>query len=505
MENSVVDESSPVPQIQVPDLGPQDVGAPVAPPIKWFFLEHFVYEVDKLASRGIPHDIVTIGSPLELKGITFPVEFREQVAEVLGLQLQGVEEMVTDREGIAMLHLLGGPVIKIDDGIESKDLIGGVLHWFARATERNVWVHSGGGQYREPKRDGYLHVWFCATPDVRGRCDRHDTRELLGVEIYENQAWRTLPQDTGLLLADEHGLVFGQVMEHNIYSLFNLAANRRNAVKLIHRVLQEFVKVLQDPDAIERIKAAQQLKMKQQALVQFVALGNQRVKQKILSSENIITASEREIDNYGHAIMEKVNAVKDMKREVEVLKSAGMNDAMLTREYEAIWGLREVQGVKVEGENILVQLEHLELEHHYRVEKDGYLEGETPENDPRVDGLRMFDIGVLEIRLAVSNGNYTLKTRNLTRVLHGEHHHPHVRNMSVCLGNIQEGIYKLLAEQQLSVVIAMMIQFFHHYNYADKYHPIVNWPSRPKEPCRENENTAVPLPFPQPQPLQEAA
>ena len=74
-----------------------------------------------------------------------------------------------------------------------------------------------------------------------------------------------------------------------------------------------------------------------------------------------------------------------------------------------------------------------------------------------------------------SNGG-NLSIENLTGKCDG-YDHPNIdTNGTVCLGNLSEGVAKLLAAYDFAVLAQVLIQFLRNYNEYDPYHRIYNWP-----------------------------
>jgi hypothetical protein len=54
--------------------------------------------------------------------------------------------------------------------------------------------------------------------------------------------------------------------------------------------------------------------------------------------------------------------------------------------------------------------------------------------------------------------------------------HPHVQGGLPCLGNLREGILKLIAEYELALAVQVLIDFLRTYNPETAYTPIEGWP-----------------------------
>ena len=88
------------------------------------------------------------------------------------------------------------------------------------------------------------------------------------------------------------------------------------------------------------------------------------------------------------------------------------------------------------------------------------------------DGAR-YEIG--DFRIDIFFEGYVL-ARNLRNC--GDNpiwDHPHIVNGAICMGNIREGVVKLIGEYQFSVVAQVMLDFLRSYNQNDSYCPITRW------------------------------
>jgi len=86
-----------------------------------------------------------------------------------------------------------------------------------------------------------------------------------------------------------------------------------------------------------------------------------------------------------------------------------------------------------------------------------------------------YKIGKFRIDIYIDGSNGAVKAYNLTD---GKEHvfHPHVKKDGYCcLGNITEGVTKLLAEYQYAVLIQLMINYLHTYNPGSTYCDIEHW------------------------------
>lgn len=102
-----------------------------------------------------------------------------------------------------------------------------------------------------------------------------------------------------------------------------------------------------------------------------------------------------------------------------------------------------------------------------------------------------YAIGRFKVTINADGSHGGVKMVNLTRVLDGGHHHPHIEYDGVpCLGNIKEVIPHMIAEHKYAAVVAVCIQYLKSYENSDAYHPymdIENWPTKKGGKRNENE------------------
>lgn len=54
--------------------------------------------------------------------------------------------------------------------------------------------------------------------------------------------------------------------------------------------------------------------------------------------------------------------------------------------------------------------------------------------------------------------------------------HPHVQDGLPCLGNLREGVLKLIAEYELALAVQVLLDFLHTYQPDSAYTPLEGWP-----------------------------
>jgi hypothetical protein len=138
--------------------------------------------------------------------------------------------------------------------------------------------------------------------------------------------------------------------------------------------------------------------------------------------------------------------------------------------------LRVLQGEAVElvrATDDLVRLETLEGVREVEVYAGGIRVVTTPIEVAHA-GAR-YRLGCFQLDLAESGA---ITVRNLTDP-YGLYDHPHVWNGRPCLGNVREGLAKLVAEYQWVAVAEVLLDFLRTVTPRDWYIPITRWKAVP--------------------------
>jgi len=86
---------------------------------------------------------------------------------------------------------------------------------------------------------------------------------------------------------------------------------------------------------------------------------------------------------------------------------------------------------------------------------------------------RTFLIGEFSLDLALQG---ELRIRNVSNTIkQGGWEHPHVQGGIPCLGNLRDGVLRLLGELQLAPLTSLMIQFLESYEPETAYSQVENW------------------------------
>ena len=171
--------------------------------------------------------------------------------------------------------------------------------------------------------------------------------------------------------------------------------------------------------------------------------------------KHIKQISEKEKDKTKRKIDEYETNIKD-------------HSAYLVRCYrdlrDATLKLRSLESEKINAEE---EVEKLISEYNIKFNTEGLIWFET-EDIYYKDIL----IGRFRITLDISSG--TIKIQNLTRKIEN-HDHPHILNGTLCLGELQNAISKLMTEYKYLEVAKLCKEILYFYNPSSAYMQVERW------------------------------
>jgi hypothetical protein len=173
---------------------------------------------------------------------------------------------------------------------------------------------------------------------------------------------------------------------------------------------------------------------------------------QVALTEEELDAAEKRVASLSKELVQAVRAVhQSRKHHQTVQRSAAAEVEEREEEFEDLMQIRRVRSIAAEGSVITVLTEPMVLEHagrHYRI-------GE-------------FSVAV--------DLNGTIAIRNLSNTItKGGWEHPHVQGGLPCLGNVRDGMMKLLGEGSLVPLTSILIQFLESYDPETAYAPIESW------------------------------
>jgi hypothetical protein len=169
-------------------------------------------------------------------------------------------------------------------------------------------------------------------------------------------------------------------------------------------------------------------------------------------TEEELAAAEQRVAALSKELVQAVRAVHKARKHSRALQTTGDADlGAREREYEEVLQMRRVRALEADGSAIRILTEPILLEH----------------------GGRRYLIGEFSIDLDL---NGTITIRNLKNTISkGGWEHPHVQGGMPCLGNVRDGLLKLLGEGEIVPLTSMLIQFLESYDPDTAYSKIDSW------------------------------
>jgi hypothetical protein len=173
---------------------------------------------------------------------------------------------------------------------------------------------------------------------------------------------------------------------------------------------------------------------------------------QVALTEEQLAAAEQRVASLSKELVQAVRTVHKARKESRNMQaSAGADLEARGREYDEVVQMRGVRAIEVEGARITILTEPIVLEH---------------------EGHR-FLIGDFSLEVDL---NGTITIRNLSNTItKGGWEHPHVQGGMPCLGNVRDGLMKLLGEGALVPLTSILIQFLESYDPETAYSKIESW------------------------------
>jgi hypothetical protein len=182
---------------------------------------------------------------------------------------------------------------------------------------------------------------------------------------------------------------------------------------------------------------------------------------------SVTNAIESRVQEYRDRIKDNESEAAKLEQQILTLRRQVNTDSKAVEALEGTKGQWIQKAQKEFG-----SLQHLIPNYYegFRVD-DGKLIAKTHEVSITFEGCS-YDIGVFEVRITLATGD--LEIANLTHEVEG-YQHPHISDGSPCLGNIGNGVIRMLAEFELFGALQMIHSFLHSYNEDSPYCKIEHW------------------------------
>jgi hypothetical protein len=260
----------------------------------------------------------------------------------------------------------------------------------------------------------------------------------------------------GVGIADRDGVLVAEIVDDNLYILFDLPhVGGDHVTEIFSEVMKKYFaikgKVSSD---IDRVLEPVKKSMGMSSRDKFVRDCNMLIDINIKELESELIRCNREMENYQQEFIRRTREREIIETKLHPLQAThGEKETWAIKEYDALCKTPHVQDIELEGNIIRVYTDMIIIP--YRGKN--------------------YKIGKFRIDIFIDGSNGAVKAYNLTdgkdRVFH-----PHIKKDGYCcLGNISEGVTKLLAEYQYAVLIQLMINYLQTYNPGSTYYDIDNW------------------------------
>ncbi len=423
---------------------------------KWLLLENYSSKKEALVAARVPVIEIQIAEPRAVTGLAFPAENKAQVLEILGLESLQLMETPTNQEGVFLLEPRTCRVSKSGENLEAWTEIKPVLQEFADLLGRDIHVSNPHGKASQPAKagSGKIHIRFWSRPGA-AEAEKTSIAEVFGIRLGDGQRDALTPSGQGIPIVDPDGVVAAEVIEDTIFVLFDLPHKSGNAGQLIRKIMEEYAILQKDPEELERLRAEAREREIRASREAYVRECGRRLESTIAATRRSIEDAERTIRDCQKRITEAVRAQSGFCKKLEqLLQSSAELEKSFAEEFNKLCAVPGVERVRVTDGVVQIFTDNVEIKY----------------------GGSVYDIGRFRLDIYTSGSNGGVRAFNLTRTVNG-HAHPHVKSDgNCCLGNIADGVAKLIGEYQYSVLAQVMLQYLRTVNPSDWYKNIKNWP-----------------------------
>jgi hypothetical protein len=274
----------------------------------------------------------------------------------------------------------------------------------------------------------------------------------------------------GLTLTDEDGRAVLHLSFNNLYVLFDPVAQPERLARLLLRKsldlalphLEAWISELATlpaarlPVLLNRLRrdtAREEIAFRESARIRARAAYVEQLQRSLTEEatflEEEIRATASTVEELSCRLTQETRHLGACRQRLRVLQGEAVELARATDDLVRLETLEGVREVEAYGGGIRLVTTPIEVAH---------------------GGVR-YRIGCFQLDLAESGA---ITVRNLTDP-YGLYDHPHVWNGRPCLGNVREGLAKLVAEYQWVAVAEVLLDFLRTVTPRDWYIPVTRW------------------------------
>jgi len=429
----------------------------------WLLIEDHAERREALAQARVVFSELSVTRPRAISGLAFPEEERARVLEILGLVGLGSPTQ-TDLEGVFFLEVrptssASAATVKVAswDGSNEGGFVKTAQEVLPPALMRNIVFHVPHRDTVPPIEDGQFHIWIWSSPG--GTANQPVPETIWGIRV-DCRDEGFLPSGQGISIMDpETGWPVGELVgESNLFVHHDLCHKGTDReIQIFRRLCEEVVTELA---ATPEEKAERQRKLaeaeRERSREAYVRECGRRLKKAVDESRRALEEAVENQAVFSQKLADAVRAEANLRRKLEQLAEAQRNDASrFTQEFDRLLAVPGVKRVSVKDGLISVFTEHLVT----RPLRDGTIR----------------DLG--EFRIEIPTNGSGVRVFNLTRNVNGNFHPHDAGGNRPCLGNIQDGLAKLVGEYEFAVVAQVMLEFLRTINEDDSYgRRVYDWP-----------------------------
>ena len=363
------------------------------------------------------------------------------------------------------------------------EVIHEVLSRYATILDTPMSFHSPASRYSPPAPGDAIHIHAFALPTppvIFGAWPRVAVADLALAHGIPLGVRRVLAPGTqfgrGHPFVDGDGQAVGECLGTNLYFLFDLLAQEaawvplllrrhldlglpilvpalRTTAKLGPRQAEERLRLLRDET--EGLVRTCRQSCRQSGRGAYIGACQERMAEEIRFLQDEIVFLEDGVEEMARRITGDTRRRRETHRRLCLLQGRPDPPKADEGELEQLQALAEVCEARVRVGRISLSTHPILAEH----------------------GGRWFRLGRFQLDLHFSGD---IRIVNLTHPV-GPYDHPHIHNGRPCLGEIREGIAKLLGEFQFMAAAEVLVDFLKTVNPTDWRVPVLYWPEAARE------------------------
>jgi hypothetical protein len=441
---------------------------------KWQMLEGYLERQDELIGEQIAFIPMAIEEPRSAKGIAFPESEFSRIRAFLGLS-GNYQEVLTNQEGVTLLQKRVIKITPNGENLEQWDQIELVLREYAE--KMKIWSilvsNPHGHAYESKTEEGKLFIRFWSAPVTNGEklCLAH----AFGYVVGDSQHDAMVPSGQGITISDDEGNAIAEVVGGTLYVLFDLPHPGTPAGPIMEAIMERWMSMQLPSEERDRFLAEQAKLERERSRLAYIAECGKRLQVSEDAAKKEIEGSVKNQGEYSQKLTEAIRVEQEARRMLEqVAETKKSIEPRFGEEFDRLLMVPGVIRVTVSSSKVTT----------------GLFSGSTKTGVISVFTEHLFtqelsdhtirDLG--EYRIDIHTNGSGIRIYNLTREIDDHPHPHHAGDHKPCLGNIQEGIAKLVASYEFSIVAQIMLQFLQTINEQDTYGKrVFQWPVKGSE------------------------